>query len=56
MHSYVQNLQIQAHAVKDPKLLGEPFIDLEGQKFLKLKTLSIKLKKIATHLFPLIML
>lgn len=32
MNSYVQNPQIQAQAIKDPKLLGGPFIDLEGQR------------------------
>lgn len=31
MQSYVQNPQIHAQAVKDPKLLGGPFIDLQGQ-------------------------
>ncbi len=32
MQSYVQNPQIHAQAVKDPKLLGGPFIDLNGQE------------------------
>lgn len=31
MHSYVQNPQIHMEAMKDPKLLGGPFIDLEGK-------------------------
>ncbi|AZL16328.1 MBL fold metallo-hydrolase [Rickettsiales endosymbiont of Stachyamoeba lipophora] len=31
MQSYVQNPQIHAQAVKDPKMLGGPFIDLEGK-------------------------
>jgi hypothetical protein len=32
MQSYVQNPEVHAQAVKDPKLLGGPFIDLDGQK------------------------
>ena len=30
MQSYVQTPQIHFQAVKDPKLLGGPFIDLDG--------------------------
>lgn len=32
MQSYIQNPTIHAQAVKDPKMLGGPFIDLNGQK------------------------
>jgi L-ascorbate metabolism protein UlaG (beta-lactamase superfamily) len=32
MQSYVQNPKIHAQAVKDPNLLGGPFIDLEGER------------------------
>lgn len=39
MQSYVQNSQIHAQAVKDPKLLGGPFIDLEGKKIEEVKKL-----------------
>jgi L-ascorbate metabolism protein UlaG (beta-lactamase superfamily) len=39
MQSYVQNPQIHAQAVKDPKLLGGPFIDLEGQNVDEIKEL-----------------
>ncbi|MBW8308844.1 MAG: MBL fold metallo-hydrolase [Candidatus Paracaedibacteraceae bacterium] len=39
MQSYVQNPQIHAQAVKDPKLLGGPFIDLEGKKVEEVKEL-----------------
>ena len=31
MQSYIQNSQINAQPIKDPKLLGGPFIDLERQ-------------------------
>lgn len=40
MQSYIQNPQIHAQAVKDPKLLGGPFIDLEGQKVDVIKELE----------------
>src|SRR3990167_9797808 len=39
MQSYVQNPQIHAQAVKDPRLLGGPFIDLEGQRVDEVKEL-----------------
>lgn len=39
MQSYVQNPQIHAQAVKDPKMLGGPFIDLEGQRINEIKEL-----------------
>lgn len=45
MQSYVQNPQIHAQAVKDPKLLGGPFIDLEGQKVNEIKELIEQTKK-----------
>src|SRR3990167_4184194 len=44
MNSYVQNPQIHAQAVKDPKLLGGPFIDLEGQQVEQIKELMCKTK------------
>lgn len=45
MQSYIQNPQIHAQAVKDPKLLGGPFIDLEGQKVEEIKELINQTKK-----------
>lgn len=39
MQSYIQNPQIHAQAIKDPKLLGGPFIDLGGQKVEEIKEL-----------------
>lgn len=45
MQSYVQNPQIHAQAVKDPKLLGGPFIDLDGQKVEELSKLIEETKK-----------
>ena len=45
MQSYVQNPQIHSQAVKDPKLLGGPFIDLDGQKVDEIKELINQTKK-----------
>lgn len=45
MQSYVQNPHIHCQAVKDPKLLGGPFIDLDGQKVEEIKNLITQTKK-----------
>ncbi len=42
LESYIQNPQIHAQAAKDPKLLGGPFVDLEGQKTDEIKELINK--------------
>jgi len=39
MQSYVQNPAIHAQAVKDPKMLGGPFVDLDGQRVKEIKEL-----------------
>ena len=45
MQSYVQNPNIHAQAIKDPKMLGGPFIDLEGEKVNEIKILIEDTKK-----------
>lgn len=45
MSSYVQNPQIHAQAVKNPKLLGGPFIDLEEKRVNEIKELITQTKK-----------
>lgn len=45
MQSYVQSSQIHSQAVKDPKLFGGPFIDLNGQKIDEVKELIVQTKK-----------
>lgn len=45
MQSYVQNPQIHSQAIKDPKLLGGPFIDLDGQKIDEIQNLISQTKK-----------
>ncbi|MBP6952744.1 MAG: MBL fold metallo-hydrolase [Alphaproteobacteria bacterium] len=53
MHSYVQNPQIHAQAIKDPKLLGGPFIDLEGQRVDEVKELINQSKSNCAELIEL---
>lgn len=53
MQSYAQNPQIHSQAVKDPKLLGGPFIDLEGQKVDEIKELINQTKKDCEQLISL---
>lgn len=53
MQSYVQNPQIHSQAVKDPKLLGGPFIDLDGQKVEEIKDLVNQTKKDCEQLISL---
>ncbi len=45
MQSYVQIPQVHAEAVKNPKLLGGPFIDLDGQNTDEIKELIEKTKR-----------
>ncbi len=45
MQSYVQNPQIHSQAIKDPKLLGGPFIDLDGKKVDEIKDLITQTQK-----------
>lgn len=45
MQSYIQNPSIHAQAVKDPNLLGGPFIDLDGQKIEEVKNLIEETQK-----------
>ena len=45
MQSYVQNPQIHAQAVKNPDLLGGPFIDLNGEKVVEVKKLLEETKE-----------
>lgn len=53
MQSYVQNPQIHSQAVKDPKLLGGPFVDLDGQKINEIKDLINQTKKDCKQLISL---
>lgn len=53
MQSYVQNPQIHAQAVKDPKLLGGPFIDLGGIQVAEIQELISQTKKDCAELILL---
>ena len=45
MQSYVQNPKLHAQAVKDPRMLGGPFVDLEEEKVVEIKELIEETKK-----------
>src|SRR5260221_12691781 len=45
MQSYVQNPQVHAQAIKDPNLLGGPFIDLNGEEVDKINELINRTQK-----------
>lgn len=53
MTSYVQNPKIHAQAVQDPKLLGGPFIDLEGENIEEVRELINTTKKQCEKLIQL---
>ncbi len=51
MDSYIQAPQIHAAAVKNPKMLGGPFMDLEGKRVDEVKALREQTLKDQKHLF-----
>ena len=53
MQSYVQNPLVHAQAVKDPKMLGGPFLDLDGKKVEEIKELILETKKTCSKLISL---
>lgn len=53
MKSYVQNPKIHAAAVKNPKMLGGPFIDYEGKRVDEIKGLIEKTTKDCANLLQL---
>lgn len=53
MQSYVQNPQIHAQAIKDPKLLGGPFVDLGGIQVPEIQALITQTKKDCAELILL---
>lgn len=53
MDSYVSNPQIHANAVKNPKMLGGPFIDLGGQKVAEIRELRERIRRERAHLLEL---
>lgn len=53
MQSYIQNPQIHAQAIKDPKLLGGPFVDLGGIQVAEIQELITQTKKNCAELILL---
>jgi L-ascorbate metabolism protein UlaG (beta-lactamase superfamily) len=53
MDSYISNPQIHANAVKNPKMLGGPFIDYNGARVQEIRDLRDRIKRERGHLLEL---
>jgi L-ascorbate metabolism protein UlaG (beta-lactamase superfamily) len=53
MDSYISGPQIHANAVKNPKMLGGPFIDYGGKRVNEIRALRDRIRKERAHLFEL---
>lgn len=53
MQSYIQSPQIHAQAMKNPELMGGPFIDLNGEKVSEVRTLMEKTQQEAKKILSL---
>ncbi len=53
MNSYVTSPQVHSNAVKNPKMLGGPFIDLNGGRVDEVRALRDRIKTERAHLFEL---
>lgn len=53
MDSYINMPQVHANAVKNPKMLGGPFIDYEGKRVDEIRSLRDDIKQKRAHLFEL---
>src|SRR5437764_12211249 len=53
MDSYINNPMIHANAVKNPKMLGGPFIDHGGKRVAEIRELRDRIKRERAHLIEL---
>jgi L-ascorbate metabolism protein UlaG (beta-lactamase superfamily) len=53
MNSYISMPQVHANAVKNPKMLGGPFIDYGGQRVDEIRALRDRIKRERAHLIEL---
>lgn len=53
MDSYINTPQIHANAVKNPKMLGGPFIDYDGKRVDEIRALRDRIRKERAHLLEL---
>ena len=53
MDSYISSPQVHANAVKNPKMLGGPFIDYGGKRVDEIRVLRERIKKERPHLLEL---
>jgi L-ascorbate metabolism protein UlaG (beta-lactamase superfamily) len=53
MESYINGPQIHANAVKNPRMLGGPFIDYGGKRVDEIRALQLRIKRERAHLLEL---
>ncbi len=53
MDSYIANPQIHANAVKNPKMMGGPFIDYDGKRIDEIRSLRDRIRKDRAHMLEL---
>lgn len=53
MDSYINAPQVHANAVKNPKMMGGPFIDLQGKRVDEIRALRDRIKKQRAHILEL---
>jgi hypothetical protein len=53
MDSYIDAPQVHANAIKNPKLLGGPFIDYDGKRVDEIRSLREQTKRMRPHLIEL---
>jgi L-ascorbate metabolism protein UlaG (beta-lactamase superfamily) len=53
MDSYINAPQVHANAVKNPKLLGGPFMDYDGKRVDEIRSLRDQTKRLRPHLIEL---
>src|ERR1700739_4420295 len=53
MNSYISEPQVHASAVRNPKMLGGPFIDYEGKRVDEIKALRERTKQERASMFEL---
>jgi L-ascorbate metabolism protein UlaG (beta-lactamase superfamily) len=53
MDSYIANPQIHANAVRNPKMMGGPFIDYDGKRVDEIRSLRDRIRKDRAHMLEL---
>src|SRR5258708_36896179 len=53
MDSYINAPQVHASAVRNPRMMGGPFIDLHGARVVEVRALRDRIRKERAHLLEL---